>query len=51
MRWCEECKKEHERIAFCEKCGACLYEHSKQVKDDHWPLFECLKCGTVNFWD
>ena len=48
---CEECKKEHEAIAFCTHCNACLYKNSKQIPDDRFPLFECKKCGQVNFWD
>ena len=48
---CEECDKEHERIAFCTECGACLYLHSKQIFDDMYPLFKCTECGRVNFWD
>lgn len=48
---CDECDKEHEIIAFCTTCKVCLYKHSKQVKDELYPFFECLKCGKVNFWD
>jgi len=51
MKFCSECKTDHEKIAFCEKCGACLYKNSRQVKDDLFPLFKCTKCGKVNFWD
>ena len=48
-KYCEECKKEHEPNAFCSKCGVCLYNNCKQIKDDKYPLFECLKCGKINF--
>jgi hypothetical protein len=51
MKQCTECNKLHEKIAFCTKCKACLYENSKQVIDDMYPLFKCTKCGQVNFWD
>lgn len=50
-RHCDECNQKHEVIAFCTKCGACLYKHSKQIPDDKYPLFECTKCGQTNFWD
>lgn len=33
MKHCMECTKLHEKIAFCTKCGACLYTNSKQVKE------------------
>lgn len=48
---CKECNKLHEVIAFCELCGACLYEHGRSLNDEMYPLFECEKCGQVNFWD
>lgn len=36
----------------CEGCGLCLFEAGfAQVSDDMYPLFRCLKCGKVNFWD
>jgi len=50
-KMCYECKEEHETIAFCSNCGACLYKNAKQIKDDKYPLFECTKCGCINFWD
>lgn len=53
-RMCWECLKEHERIAFCRKCKACLYLHSKQdieAAEMGFPMFFCTKCGTNNFWD
>lgn len=36
---------------FCQKCNACLYEHSTQIPDDMYPFFKCTLCGQVNFWD
>jgi len=48
---CAECKTVHCQPAPCEKCGACLYNNSTQVKDDTYPLFRCKLCNTVNFWD
>ena len=24
MKFCKECQREHEEIAFCEDCGACV---------------------------
>ena len=50
-KFCTECKEFHEAVSFCEKCGACLYQHSTQIKNDMYPLFECLRCGQTNFWD
>lgn len=50
-KFCPLCKEEHEKIAFCTKCNACLYKNSTQVKDDVYPLFKCTKCGQINFWD
>lgn len=48
---CVECNREEVDKAVCEKCGACLYKNSKQIPNEHYPLFECLKCGQTNFWD
>jgi len=50
MRHCIQCKKEHEEIAFCLKCGKCLYRHGKQLPDKEYPFFQC-ECGQINFWD
>lgn len=50
-KMCDECQETHEKIAFCEDCGACLYKNSKQIPNDIYPIFECLKCYARNFWD
>lgn len=58
MQNCKECKREHEEIAFCKKCGKCLYKHSKQVieketnENEYYNgcFFKC-ECGILNFWD
>jgi ribosomal protein L33 len=51
MKYCPECNKLHEKIAFCTGCGACLYTTSIQIKDEQFPFFKCTKCGKVSFWD
>lgn len=50
-KYCPECNKTHELIAFCEKCNSCLYENSKSLNDDVFPLVKCTKCNKINFWD
>ena len=49
--FCDECKEEHSEKSDCWRCGACLYKNSKQIPDDEFPLFECLRCNSVTFWD
>jgi hypothetical protein len=53
IKLCTDCHKPHcdDKISFCEKCGACLYQNSQQVPDVMYPFFRCTKCGAVNFWD
>lgn len=48
---CADCQEAHCEPARCSNCGACLYEHSTQVKDPTYPLFRCKLCQQVNFWD
>lgn len=50
---CKECKEKHHAPGegYCTKCKACLYMNGKQIPDDVYPFFECLKCGQTNFWD
>ena len=39
-------------LHICVGCGSCLYAVGfKQVPHGEYPLFECLGCGRVNFWD
>lgn len=46
-----ECEgKAHAETATCDKCGRCLYAHTKQIPDDLYPIFECA-CGERIFWD
>ena len=50
MRYCEECKKEHQENAFCTACGKCLYKHRSQLEDNIHPFFQC-ECSQINYWD
>jgi hypothetical protein len=50
-RYCLECKKLHEVVAFCERCKACLYKHGTHLNNPDYPLEKCSECGQVNFWD
>jgi hypothetical protein len=51
LKYCYQCGENHEMMAFCTNCGECLFENSKQIPDKTYPLFECLNCNQVNFWD
>jgi hypothetical protein len=49
---CSECDVKHQDLnSFCSNCKACLYKNSEQALDYTYPLFRCLKCKTINFWD
>jgi hypothetical protein len=49
---CLSCNRVHpDDGGRCRNCDSCLYVHSKQIQDDVYPFFRCLKCGTTNFWD
>lgn len=49
--FCDQCVEVHTERVICDKCGACMYKHSKQIPDDNWPIGECLKCGFRFVWD
>ena len=54
-KYCNECNETHEIIAFCQKCGACLYLNNSQnlkiIKKTKLPIFTCKKCNYNNFLD
>lgn len=49
--YCAECEETHFQNSFCEECESCLYENSRQIPDERFPLFKCTVCEKVNFWD
>lgn len=40
-----------QQTELCIRCQEPLLGNCTQVESDTYPLFKCLNCGTVNFWD
>jgi hypothetical protein len=52
VKKCDESCNKSDPLHVCSHCGACLFKNGfKQIPDEMYPLFECLTCHEVVFWD
>lgn len=46
-----DCRKD-DPAHICQDCESCLIAGGvEQLPGDMYPLFKCLQCGNVVFWD